>query len=97
VEDHAEGYPRISAYINSDEDTVLFRRFGTLTARSLLYKTVEITALEEKLKKMDNEDGLADNNSWKNKHSTSYNGGYMNLERKALMEEIDRKLASYRT
>lgn len=98
VERYPEGYPRISAYIDSDSDTALFRRFGVLHARSLLYKQVELTELEAQLDKLDKEDEGkpgADPNKWRLGHSISLNDGQMNEKRRDLMKKIDEKLEEY--
>ena len=95
VEDHPQGYPRIAAYINSDDDTVLFRRFGNLHARSLLYKQVELTDLERELEKLDKKDDASENDEWRIGHSIHLDNGAKNEERKALIEKIDRKLEVY--
>jgi hypothetical protein len=98
VERYPEGYPRIAAYIDSDSDTALFRRFGVLHARSLLYKQVELTELEAQLNKLDKEDEGepgADPNKWRLGHSTSLNDGQMNEKRRDLMKKIDEKLEEY--
>lgn len=98
VEKYPEGYPRISAYIDSDSDTALFRRFGILHARSLLYKQVELTELEAQLDKLDEEDEGkpgADPNKWRLGHSISLNDGQMNEKRRDLMKKIDEKLEEY--
>jgi len=98
LEKYPEGYPRISAYIDSDSDTALFRRFGVLHARSLLYKQVELTELEAQLDKIDKEDEGktgADPNKWRLGHSISLNDGQMNEKRRDLMKKIDEKLEEY--
>lgn len=53
VEDYREGYPRLSAFVNSDLDFMLFKRFGQLHARVLLQKQDEITEIEQKLNELD--------------------------------------------
>jgi hypothetical protein len=98
VERYPEGYPRISAYIDSDSDAALFRRFGVLHARSLLYKQVELTELEAQLDKLDKDDEGnpgADSDKWRLGHSISLNGGQMNEKRRDLMKKIDEKLEEY--
>ncbi|KAE9375175.1 hypothetical protein N431DRAFT_436695 [Stipitochalara longipes BDJ] len=98
LEKYPEGYPRISAYIDSDSDTPLFRRFGILHARSLLYKQVELTELEAQLDKLDKEDEGepgADDNKWRLGHSISLAGGKENEKRRDLMKKIDEKLEEY--
>jgi hypothetical protein len=95
VENHPEGYPRIAAYINSDDDTVLFRRFGNLHARSLLYKQIELTELEAKLAKLDGDDNAKEDTEWRVSLAIHHENGKHNEERKTLMEEIHRKLEAY--
>lgn len=98
VENFPEGYPRISAYIDSDADTPLFRRFGILHARSLLYKQVELTELEAQLNQLDKEDEGrpgADENKWRLGHSISEDDGDQNEKRRDLMKQIDQKLEEY--
>jgi len=106
VDRYPEGYPRISAYIDSDYDTALFRRFGTLHARSLLYKQVELTELEAQLDELDKEDAGqldkegegntgAGNNKWRLGHSISLAGGKENEKRRDLMKKIDEKMEEY--
>lgn len=70
-----------------------------LHARILLYQQVEITHLEAKLKKLDEQDAATDgpsDNRWRNSNSISYGGGRMNEEKKALVELIQQKLEIYR-
>jgi hypothetical protein len=101
VERFPPGYPRISAYLDSGPGTAYYRRFGTLHARSLLYKQVEITELESQLEALDKKDaateGKEDDTTWRLGHSISLNDGYMNEERKALMGKIEEKLKDYGT
>jgi len=59
VEQCPEGYPRLAAFLDSDENFMLYRRFGFLQARLLLNKQDELRDLEKKLDRMD----LADQNN----------------------------------
>jgi hypothetical protein len=98
VDRYPKGYPRTAAFIDSDSDTVLFRKFGVLRARSLLYKEVELTALETQLEELDKEDAGTPGhteNRWRLGHSLSLNDGAFNEVRKELMEKIDKKLETY--
>jgi hypothetical protein len=95
VENHPEGYPRVAVYLNSQDGSALFRRFGDLHIRSLLYKQVELTELERKLAKIDAEDDFHEENRWRNGYSIHHNDGKHNEERKALIDEIDKKLDAY--
>lgn len=95
MEDHPEGYPQVAAYQNSDSSSALFRRFGNLHARSLLYKEVELTDLEAKLAELDREDNSKDDTEWRIAHSIHHDDGKNNEARKALMSEIYQKLEVY--
>jgi hypothetical protein len=50
VNDHPKGYPNLAAFLDSDEGFAVYRRFGYLQSRILLYKQEELRILEEKLK-----------------------------------------------
>jgi hypothetical protein len=95
VEYYPEGFPRIAAYINSDVDTALFRRFGDLSARCLLYREVELNDLERKLLKLDKEDKAKEDTEWRVAHGIHHGKGRKNEERKALVEEVESKLKTY--
>lgn len=102
VELYPKGYPRLAAYIDSDSDTALFRRFGILSARNLLYLQAELTELEARLNALDKADEGepepgAHPNRWRLAHSISLNDGQMNVERKELMEKISQKKEVYGT
>jgi hypothetical protein len=97
VEEYPNGYPRTSAYLNSDVGSALFRRFGTLHSRALLYKQHELTELEARLDKLDRDDEEKEETRWRNSHSINCENGEGNEERKALLEEIIKKLEEYGT
>ncbi|RDW62569.1 hypothetical protein BP5796_10871 [Coleophoma crateriformis] len=97
LEAFPRGYPRFSAYVDSDNDTVLFRRFGILHARSLVYKEVELTELEAQLDKLDDVDADTsgkDNNTWRIQYSIHVKTE-RNQARKDLIDRIDQKLKGY--
>ena len=56
VEDFPMGYPRMSCYLDSDEAFMMYRRFGLLHSRLLLYKQDELREMEEDLYTMDKRD-----------------------------------------
>jgi hypothetical protein len=47
------GYDLVASCIDSERDLALYRRFGVLNARNLLYLQSELMALEERLKHLD--------------------------------------------
>ena len=95
MENHPKGYPRTAAYIDSDVDTALFRRFGILHARILLYMEVELTELEARLAKLDEDDTAEEETEWKVVNSIHHKNGRKNDDRKALVDELKGKLAVY--
>jgi hypothetical protein len=56
VESCPEGYPQTAAFLDSDENFMLYRRFGYLQSRIILHKQDELRALEERLDRLDQKD-----------------------------------------
>ncbi|KAL9616015.1 MAG: hypothetical protein Q9160_009067 [Pyrenula sp. 1 TL-2023] len=56
LESCPRGYPRLAAFLDSDESFSIYRRFGYAQARLLLEKQDEMRLLEEGLIEMDKED-----------------------------------------
>jgi len=90
-----KGYPRSAVYLNSDKGAALFRRFGDVHTRILLYLQVEITRLEQKLKELDRDDDSKEETRWRVGHSIYLQNGRENETRKALIEELKEKLIEY--
>jgi hypothetical protein len=61
VEECPEGYPRLAAFSNSDENFMIYRRFGYLQSRILLHKQDELQRLEQELEEMDQKDASGEN------------------------------------
>jgi len=53
-----DGYPYVAAFLDSDENFMIYRRFGFLHARLLLQKQDELRIMEEELDRMDHRDKL---------------------------------------
>lgn len=53
VENHPRGYPRLAAFLDSDIDGRIYRRFGYLRNYLLLNRQDEISALEEEMNALD--------------------------------------------
>jgi hypothetical protein len=56
VEECPKGYPRLAAFLDSDENFMLYRRFGFLQSRILLHLQDELRELEDDLDLMDKRD-----------------------------------------
>lgn len=50
------GYPRVAAFLDSDDNFMIYRRFGFLYSRVLLQKQDELRELEKTLDEMDQRD-----------------------------------------
>jgi hypothetical protein len=87
------GYRGFSAFLASDNDFLIFRRFGRLNARLLLYMQDEIAVLEEKLDELE-EAHMAD--SAKDIHHGSFREEAL-PERKDLLEVVKGKVREYST
>jgi hypothetical protein len=81
VDDHPKGYPRTAVYINSDFDSAMFQQFKDLHTRSLLYKQVELTELEERLAKFDKDDDEVLETQWRVGQFRLRMGGETGVER----------------
>lgn len=53
VQSFPRGYPNLAAFLDSDENFAVYRRFGYLQSRLLLNKQDELRILEEELDHMD--------------------------------------------
>jgi hypothetical protein len=56
VEDIYRGYRSLSTFLDSDENFMLYRRFGYLHSRILLRKQDKLRKLEDELDSYDNDD-----------------------------------------
>lgn len=60
--EYANGFPTLAAFIASDTDLVIFRRFDCLGARNLLYLQAELVTLEANLAALDEADLASERN-----------------------------------
>jgi hypothetical protein len=58
VEKCEHGYPYLASFLDSDENFMIYRRFGFLHARLLLQKQDELRIMEEELDRMDQRDKM---------------------------------------
>ena len=87
VESYRQGYPRLSAFMHSDREFILFRRFGYLHVRVLLHKQDAIIELEHRLQRLDDSESNAFFLS-----SRRQDG---NLDRQSLIAELESRLLEY--
>ncbi|KAI1495537.1 hypothetical protein F5X99DRAFT_123616 [Biscogniauxia marginata] len=87
IESFRRGYPRLSAFIDSERDFVMFRCFGRLHARLLLHRQDELIELENSLDKMDEEE--------RTEYFLACNRKDPSNERRVLFDKAEKKLAKY--
>lgn len=56
MEDHPRGFPKLACFLDSDDAFMIYRRFGTVFSRLILYKQDEISKMEDSLHVMDKYD-----------------------------------------
>jgi hypothetical protein len=84
-----QGYPRLAAFLDSDENFMLYRRFGFLQARMLLHKQDELRELEYHLDYQDKADGKKTPFGLRSRESDE------NMHRARLFTEIEKKFKEY--
>ena len=104
--EYVRGYPSLAAFIASDCDrsTAIYRRFGRLSARNLLYLQSELVELEARQDALDAEDSrgtLEDKKSardWQTlQERAAEPGNTREKERVEVFEEVRKKIKNYRT
>jgi hypothetical protein len=86
-----KGYPRLAAFLDSDENFMLYRRFGFLQARLLLYKQDELREMEKELDRLDRIDEKKNATILKCREEDDVLFG----KRKELFKKIEIKLKKY--
>lgn len=95
VDDHPAGYPQLAAFVNSDDNFLIARKYGFLRSRVLLYRQDELSVLEKELIALDDDDRVNRAlalQSRKHDEETDKDPVY---SRKVLMKKIDDKLKEY--
>lgn len=86
------GYPHWAAYQNSDPSFRIYKRFGTLRNRIILYRQQEIAQLEEELNRLDEEDHQSNNGKTQ---SLLWDKEEVDSKRMKLIDQIEEKLKNY--
>ncbi|MCJ1365072.1 hypothetical protein MMC16_004192 [Acarospora aff. strigata] len=92
IDDHPKGYPQLAAFVNSDPNFLMCRRFGFLHSRVLLYRQDELVQLEKELVDLDDEDAELNPKAL---ISREIDDRRQDAPRKALIHDIDEKLKQY--
>lgn len=91
VEKCPKGYPRLAAFLDIDENFMLYRRFGFLQARVLLYKQDELREMEDRLDRLDKDDEEDRPKMLRSREDDNADDEY----RMKLMQEIEEKFSEY--
>jgi hypothetical protein len=94
VHDCPDGYPILGAFLDSDDNFMVYRRFGYLQSRLLLEKQEHLRQLEEELDNLDMEDAQTRSRnlvSMENYDTKKYK------RRRDLMQRIERQFQGYGT
>ena len=92
VESCPKGYPNLAAFLDSDENFMVYRRFGYLQSRLLLEKQDELRKLEKKLDLMDDHNKTVNPTLLQMRDLTEEEGA---APRKALFTQIEERFREY--
>ena len=95
VEDHPKGYPQLTAFLNSDDNFLIARKYGFLRTRLLLYHQDELSVLEKGLLALDDEDKANRKKALRSRKYDEETDDNSEYTRKALMGKIADKLKDY--
>jgi hypothetical protein len=88
------GYPRLATFLDSDDNFMIYRRFGFLQSRLLLEKQDSLRLLEQELDFLDIEETQGDGNEY-NLCSRDPDDEDLAFRRKELMKKIDETFRDY--
>ena len=98
VDDHPRGYPKLAAFISSDDNFLVCRKYSFLRSRVLLYRQDELSKLEDTLVALDQEDAETDDESrlaLMSRKTDEAREEDPRYSRKTLIQKIDDKLKQY--
>ncbi|KAL2037595.1 hypothetical protein N7G274_009708 [Stereocaulon virgatum] len=98
IDDHPRGYPKLAAFVNSDENFLVCRKYGFLRSRVLLYRQDELSKLEKtliELDELDSEESDATRLALMSRKTDEAREEDPRYSRKTLINKIDDKLKEY--
>jgi hypothetical protein len=93
VYSHPSGWPQLAAFLNSEDNFAIFRRFGLMHCRELVMLQAEITLLEKQRAELDKQDEASESTRYR-LVSIEHQPGW-DTEQKDLSEQIRKKLLIY--
>ena len=99
VEDSPAGFPRIARFLDSDDNFMVYRRFGSVYSRLLLRKQDELRRMESELKGMDKTDESIEEGRYLRSHSEDDDRKSIpplwSESRGQLMDKMEKKALEY--
>jgi hypothetical protein len=95
VESCGDGYPYLAAFLDSDENFMIYRRFGFLHARLLLQKQDELRIMEEELDRMDKRDKLKNTKALKCRMEDVERQDQEGETRQSLLSRVENTILRY--
>jgi hypothetical protein len=94
VDSYPPGWPQLAAFMHSEDNFAIFRRFGLVHCRVLVQLQAEIQLLEKKLSALDQSDASPGSpNAWR-LQTAEFKEGW-DAEKKDLVAELVDKLLKY--
>jgi hypothetical protein len=93
IDEYPEGFPRLSAFVNSDDDFAMCRSFKLCHIRLLLHLQVEITIMEKELFELDKKDEA--NPAMEYRRRTTKHKEHWDSEQRELRKELTAKIMEY--
>lgn len=99
VEKYPWGFPKLARFLDSDDNFMVYRRFGTICSRLLLNKQDEISKMEGVLQSMDKADERAGNGKYLMSRTLDVERDdipeFWPESRPQLMEKLEKKFLEY--
>ncbi|KAI4132139.1 MAG: hypothetical protein LQ338_000893 [Usnochroma carphineum] len=93
IDDHPLGYPKLAAFMSSDPNFLMCRRFAFLHSRVLLHRQDQLAEMEKQLLGMDDEDCELDELALQSRRRDDQRPE--EPSRTSLIDKIDNKLKDY--
>ncbi|KAL1631188.1 hypothetical protein SLS56_004435 [Neofusicoccum ribis] len=95
VKEYPEGYPQFAAWINTDDNFRVYRRFGELRNRVLLQYQFKLAKLEAVLQKLDEDDSKSKEAEDNFRLSSIEYDQSQDDRRQSIIDDIDATLEKY--
>ncbi|GME27624.1 hypothetical protein BKCO1_17000149 [Neofusicoccum parvum] len=95
VKEYPEGYPQLAAWINTDDNFRVYRRFGELRNRVLLQYQFKLAKLEAVLQKLDEDDSNSKEAEDNFRLSSIEYDQSQDDRRQSIIDDIDATLEKY--